>query len=395
MDRSATISVTSARPQPVPGHDGVPGDEVRLVLQERLVAPWFPRCVDPTGGFLQTFDADWNHDVEADRTRNLVFQSRMTWLSATLAEGDARFADPARHGVRFLADRIFDERSGIFRWSTDDATGDSVLYGLAFAIFGLAAAARVLGNEEALTLAKRGFALLDSHHFDPEHHGLFEIIGPDGAPADGRKGRTAVGLPYGLKSQNATLHVVEALAELHRVWPHAQVATRLGEAIAFCLGPLYREGAPMVVTAHRDGSPAGDEVSLGHDIEASHLLRTAAEEIGTFDAEIRTKTLDLARVSTRLGFDGSFADHPGDETRTWWVQAEALLAFATLRGEGFEDELARQWKWIARYMVDHERGGTYASVSRDGQVLDARKGGVWKAAYHDGRALLYVTKLLS
>ena len=370
-------------------------DDLARTLAESLVAPWFPRCVDPAGGFLQSFDADWNHDPEADRARGLVFQSRMTWFAATLAEEDARFGETARHGVRLLADRLFDEASGTFRWSTDDGTGDSVLYGLAFAIFGLAAAARALEDDEALTLAKRGFALLDSHHFDPDHPGLFETVGPDGAPVLEREGRSAVGLAHGLKSQNAALHVVEALAELHRVWPHAQVEARLGEALAFCLGPLYREGEPMVVLTRRDGGPATDDVSLGHDIEAAHLLRTAAQRIGAFDAGTRSKTLGLARVATRLGFDGSFADRPGEETRTWWVQAEALLAFATLREEGFGEELARQWEWILRHMVDRERGGTYGLMSRDGDVLDARKGGVWKAAYHDGRALLYAARLLS
>ncbi len=49
------------------------------------------------------------------------------------------------------------------------------------------------------------------------------------------------------------------------------------------------------------------------------------------------------------------------------------------------------WHFIKDYQIDNEFHGVYEMVGPDGDPVDANKGRIWKAAYHDGRALLNVS----
>jgi mannobiose 2-epimerase len=53
-----------------------------------------------------------------------------------------------------------------------------------------------------------------------------------------------------------------------------------------------------------------------------------------------------------------------------------------------------QWNFIKTYQIDHEDGGVWETVEADGTVKNQSKARMWKAAYHDGRALMNVTARL-
>jgi len=53
-----------------------------------------------------------------------------------------------------------------------------------------------------------------------------------------------------------------------------------------------------------------------------------------------------------------------------------------------------QWQFIKDYQIDYEFHGVFEMVGSDGEPTNANKGRIWKAAYHDGRALLNVTERL-
>jgi cellobiose epimerase len=54
----------------------------------------------------------------------------------------------------------------------------------------------------------------------------------------------------------------------------------------------------------------------------------------------------------------------------------------------------RQWQGIKNYQIDNEFHGVYEMVGPDGNPVNANKGRIRKAAYHDGRALLNVSERL-
>ena len=54
----------------------------------------------------------------------------------------------------------------------------------------------------------------------------------------------------------------------------------------------------------------------------------------------------------------------------------------------------KQWQFIKDYQIDREFHSLYPMVGPDGVPASDSKGSIWKAAYHDGRALLSVTERL-
>ncbi len=89
-----------------------------------------------------------------------------------------------------------------------------------------------------------------------------------------------------------------------------------------------------------------------------------------------------------------------DKRKEWWVQFEGLNALLLMH-ERYGSETSRyfdayrqQWEFIKRYQVDAKYHGVYEWVEPDGTPRPGPKGEIWKAAYHDGRALLNVSERL-
>jgi mannobiose 2-epimerase len=404
-------------------------DELDASLWQDLIAPWFPACVDPSGGFFQNFSRDWmlEESPEESAERGLVFQSRMTWLSATLAEtGHARaeeFRSYALHGLQFLAHRFAEAGTGSLYWAVD-AHGPAGpyarqrhSYGVSFAIYAFAAVYRATGEALALELAQRAFGWLERYAYDKEHGGYFECTDEAGNPLLALppgwtgKNRDAIGTPYGLKSQNTHLHLLESFTELARVWPDEKLRERLVEVTEILTQRLLDPNGWLHLFVYANWRPVPGPVSYGHDVEAAHLLMDAAEVLfGEVDATIGAAAGRLIADVLKHGRDlrhggiynlGSSDGEPTDRTKVWWVQAEALLGLA--RGlelpmsdrQAYEAALVDTWRWIREHQIDPVHGGWFGYLSEAGHVLgQAEKGDMWKAAYHDGRALLFAARAL-
>ncbi|HEX9186942.1 MAG TPA: AGE family epimerase/isomerase, partial [Vicinamibacteria bacterium] len=146
-------------------------------LWEHVLAPRFPRCVDKEhGGFHTSYARDWS-PLE-DRLRFIVYEARVTWTAATVARlrpaARAEYLPYVRHGVRYLADVMWDREHGGFHTFVDragrPAQGEAFqgrpVYGQAFAVYGLAAAHAATGDPEPLELARRGWRWIEDHYRD-------------------------------------------------------------------------------------------------------------------------------------------------------------------------------------------------------------------------------------
>ena len=76
------------------------------------------------GGFHENFSQDWDACGATD-SKFLVYQGRQTWVAAAVVLADPqwreRYLPYARHGLRFLADKMWDAQRGGFFDRTDAA----------------------------------------------------------------------------------------------------------------------------------------------------------------------------------------------------------------------------------------------------------------------------------
>lgn len=412
-------------------------EDADRVLGDEVLAPWFPRAVDPGGGFHQAFSRQWRRE-EPHGERSVVFQARMTWVAAAATQhvlAGSRYAEMSRHGFACLAETLWDRVHGGFFWAVNHdgppATERKHAYGLAFGIYAAVEHYRASRDTTALALAQQAFGWLDHHGHDDRYGGYFELFERDGSPVGRERSHDVIGTPTGYKSLNGHLHLLEALTALAVVWPDATVRERLVEVFTIvrdraAIGPgalasvfdrawrpvAARQAIRGLIAAARSWHLPAPRYpqSHGHNLEAAFLLDEAAQQLGVA-ADAKTQDVIRALVDRALadGFDhgsGGFVhvgrvNAPGsDPVKIWWVQAEALNALLLLHERHGRDVptywnvFVRTWLFIRDHHTDRENGGWHARLAADGRPEDLRKSDAWTDPYHQTRALLNMSRTL-
>src|SRR5688500_19816107 len=78
--------------------------EMESALHSDLSENWFPRVIDPDGGYIENLDRKWR--PTGDSARHLVHQARLAWTAAAYAapapEGHAASGEIAPYGSQTL-----------------------------------------------------------------------------------------------------------------------------------------------------------------------------------------------------------------------------------------------------------------------------------------------------
>lgn len=325
-----------------------------------------------------------------------------------LAGESGRYLQAAEHGYRFLRDVLLDrQHGGLFAVAGDDGRivdSRKLLYNQTFAIYGLVEYHRAGGDPAPLELALEVYQALHAHLHDREHGGWIEHADREFRPLRFTLPRQP-GLPGvpELRSADALLHWMEALAELYHVTRRRDVETALVEALHLgrsCFYPAGRGTTYPYLT--RDWRPVGgsryDVFSYGHTLEFAWLMVRAQQVLGdTPDWEHFHHLVGQSlrwghdRVRGGLYFKGPASGPATDRSKVWWVQAEAIAALC----DGLLDRDERDYSealrglvgWVRRHHILSDDDIWITSTDEAGRPLDLTKAGPWKCAYHDVRAM--------
>jgi cellobiose epimerase len=405
-------------------------EDAERLLRVNLLEVWFPRILDKEhGGFLCDFDWQWK--PAGRHNKGIVYQARQTWVASKavmLYPKDARYAEAARHGFACLRDVMWDAEQGGWYFRLDREgrpiePGGHVkhAYGVAFGIYACSAYFAATKDPQGLELAKKGFDWLDSKGHDVKHGGYWEYFDRDGRwiidartnPAGPRALRDSIGTRIGFKSMNTHIHILEALTELHGVWPDERVKERLAEVFQIVRDRITVRPGAMHQFFDADWTPVPDVDSFGHDIETAYLLIEAAHALH-LGADEQDKTDRVAKMmldhALEFGWDaanGGFFETGGafgpvhDKRKVWWSQAEglnALLLMSKLHPNdprGYRAVFEKHWAYVRNHLIDEVNGEWYPN-GLDGPEGNAKanKASEWKAGYHTGRALMNVVEWL-
>lgn len=400
--------------------------ESEAMLRQDVLGVWFLRTVDHEhGGFYSDFARDWQRTESHGKFS--VFQGRMTWIAAQIVIRRPDLKDQylpiVQHGMKFLNDVMWDKQYGGFFWGLDDngqitpAFSDGKeLYGISFDLYGAAAAHEATHDPRALELAQKTFLWIDQHAHDATNGGYFEWLTRDGTVVQGKPDAVTLesvprgGFLIGYKSMNTHIHLLESLTQLYEVWKDDKVRQRLEEMLALVRDKICVQPGVMNLFFTNDWRPIPDHDSYGHDVETAYLMLEAEDVLG-HGHDPRTERMAKLLVDHALangwdetygGFfeDGTTFGKPENKSKSWWVQMEGLNSLLLMHEKyGRETDVyfkafQRQWQFIRDYQIDAKFHGVYPSIGPDGIPLNTTKGEIWKAAYHDGRALLNVTARL-
>ena len=373
---------------------------------------WGPALDHENGGWM-----GWlSNDLQPDRSqpKGLIVNSRILWAFSAVyrARPEKLFQELAGRAFDFVADKFWDAKHGGAFWRLDDSSrvvdDSKKIYGQAFCIYALTEFHRAFGSQIALARAKELFELIERHAHDAKFGGYIEVCNRDWSEA-GSEARLSDKDMSEKKSMNNHLHVLEAYANLYRIWKNPRVEKRLRELIK-----LFQERILDTRTQHfhhffdEAWSVRSDTYTFGHDIEGSWLLCEAAEVLDdeALLKNMRATALRLAEAALNEGVasdgglryegkGGKIIDH-GKEC---WPQAEAavgfLNAFQISDDEKFLVAARRVWNYIETNLVDRVHGEWFWRISPDGRP-DAKlpKVSEWKGPYHGTRACLEIIRRL-
>jgi mannobiose 2-epimerase len=404
------LTLSSALAETRPPADYVPIFE--KTLRENILGFWFPKTIDAKhGGYAINHDAQGN--PKGDGPKGIVTQARQVWLFSRCArEGygnKKEMLDAARHGYDFLRAKMWDARHGGFYWSVD-ATGNEKrqprkhLYGQAFGLYAVSEYARASGRVDALEFATQIFQTLEKHAHDKRFGGYREFFNEDWTPAAPNEPSYMSG-GSGVKLMNTHLHLMEAMTAYYLASKSAAARTRLIELVDIESNAVVRKGLVACTDQYElDWTPKLDgklaTVSYGHDLENVWLIVEARQALDLPAAPFIDLFKDLWTYSLKYGFDtekggffytGPFDAPAADRQKSWWVQAEALvsaLEMYRLTGDKkYYDAFEKTWEFLDKHQIDWKNGEWRSIVMPDGSAR-GDKAQIWKAGYHNGRAMI-------
>ena len=428
-------------------------------LFNNILPYWEKHARDTRPGFQGFFgEIDNSNKPDPDISRSIVMTSRFLWTYSAVARytKDPRYLEMSDFAYKAITAHFWDKKNGGVYWSvTPDGTPDvskKQIYGEAFCIYGLSEYAAALkelrnGGGESLPLAAAGnpssatpspkgeslknpaeslslaeqsmklatdlYSRLEAYAKDSVCGGYIEACAQDWSPtSDMILSPKDMNCP---KSMNTNLHVMEAYTNLYRtiliVFPdqvdlQAQIGRSLKELVLVTTKHILQPNNHLGMFFDMKWKLLSDEVSYGHDIEASWLLWEAANELKdkTLIEGLRTTVIAMAETAYNEGIDFEaycMEDFQRTENgkvvrnrnRVWWVQAEAVngfyYAWKITSQEKYAKACVAHWNWILNHQKDKEGGDWWNELDEKGApVLSEAKGGNWKTSYHNGRTCL-------
>lgn len=380
---------------------------------------WRQVALDPRGGFYGEVGLD-NQPVPG-APRGLIHTARIVYFFSRLARhtGDAQDAAAAEHAYAYLAQAFFDPHHGGYFWSLDadgrKRDGRKHLYAQAFVLYGLSAYYQLTGRRQVLDEALRLFNQLETVAVDTAWGGYREGFSETWQLIDDE--RLCERTPSAAKTMNTHLHLLEAYSALAATSGDAAVRASLTRLLGvFCAHMVDAASGHLRLFMDRAWRDCSQQISFGHDIEASWLLAQALAVAGDETLLQRYAPLpqQLAEISLnaacspRGGMRNERHIHTGaySEDRTWWAQAEAFIGYLHAWRRSGDSRFAQRalaiWRFIAAEHQDAQLGEWFWFAKQDmsgppDTYKSARnyKSGFWKCPYHNGRALIEACELVS
>ena len=383
--------------------------EMKDELLNGILPFWLQHAVDrENGGFYGKISDDLV--VCHDAPKGGVLNARILWAYSAaykmFGESDYKMmADRAYdYTIEFLTDKDY---GGIY-WLVD-SRGNPLdtrkqVYAQAFAIYAFSEYYAATKETAALENAVALYELMEKHCYDHKYKGYFEACrqnwSPGGFYLDDKCGEEQ-------KSMNTMLHVMEAYANLYRVWRDGGLRKKLKETVE-----VMEEYVCDDETGHfklffdEKWNSLTDEYSYGHDIEGSWLLTEACEvlEDGGLLEKIKPAALKMAEAVLSGGVDSDhgilYEGRAGgiiDSDRHSWPQAEAVVGFYNayqLTGEEkFLTAALNTWEFIKKHIIDHRYGEWYWGRKQNGETINSdAKVDMWKCPYHNSRACMEILR---
>lgn len=380
--------------------------EMEKELNE-ILSFWISHTPDhKNGGFVGKIDH--NNSVFFNAPKGSVLNSRILWSfsAAFRLTDDNSYSTTAHRAFEYLLEFFIDKAHGGVYWTVDHEgqplDTKKQIYALAFAVYGLSEYHRATGSEVSKEKAIALYHDIIRHSYDEEFGGYIEALSRDWKELPDL--RLSAKDANEKKSMNTHLHVLEAFANLYRIWPDEKLKEKIRELLhLFFKHIISADNYHLILFFDENWNPKSQTISYGHDIEAAWLLQEAAEVIDDADLTEKLKHTSIAlakAASEGLDSDGGLwyeyepaTDHLIRQKHSW-PQAEAMVGFFhawQLTGdENYLQQSQDAWRFVKQH-IKHKTGEWVWGVEEDYSIMSNEdKVGIWKCPYHNSRTCIEI-----
>jgi mannobiose 2-epimerase len=373
-----------------------------------ILSWWMQKTVDDDhGGFVGKIDH--GNKIYPLAPKGSVLNSRILWAFSAAYNfiGDKQYFQMAARAFKFITEYFVDNEFGGVYW-TVDAKGRPLdakkqVYALAFALYGLSEYYRCAKEEAAKEQAIRVYQDILRHSYDETNGGYIEAFTRDWKEIGDV--RLSAKDANEKKSMNTHLHLLEAFANLYKVWQDELLKKKITELIQIFIKHIIDPRTNHLnLFFDEKWNPMSTVISYGHDVEAAWLVQETAEAIGDdlLVKEVKEVSVKLAEAAAK-GLDGdgglwyeydSSHQHLTRQKHSW-PQAEAMIGFFNAwqitRDQKFLSQSIRSWKFVKENIRAKNLGEWYWGVNADNSPMTQEdKVGIWKCPYHNSRACMEI-----
>lgn len=389
--------------------------EYKEELQSELSAIlgfWQQHTIDDTfGGFYGRLDN--TNNIFADAPKGSVLNSRILWTFSAAYNliGNNEYLNTARRAFEYTRDNFIDKVNGGVYWSVDfkgsPLDTKKQVYALSFAMYGLSEYFLAAKDQTAKEAAIELYHLIVRHSYDAINGGYIEALSADWKEI--KDLRLSKKDANEKKSMNTHLHVLEAFANLYRIWPHEELKNSIQELINIFLEHIIdKNNHHLILFFDEKWNVKSNIISYGHDVEAAWLIQEAAEIKGDSDltTKVKMQSVQIAN-SAAEGLDkdgGLWYEYDVNESRLirekhWWPQAEGMVGFFNAwqitGNQNYLERSLQSWQFIKSHILDTKNGEWFWGVNENYDVMNEDKVGIWKCPYHNSRACIELIKRIS
>jgi mannobiose 2-epimerase len=413
----ATVPPTNSASRPPVAQLQSQARRCRDILRNNLINFYLPASVDSiNGGYMEALDAGGQFGFNGEKF--LVLQARQLWFFSTLVTEkyeSARALSAARIGYSFITQMMRDPQNGGYYSKVTDtgAIKDARkhAYLQASALYGLTAYYRATREAGVLQAAQQLFQVLETRAYDRVNGGYHEFFYPNWQVINDPRESSYVGA-IGTKTYNTHLHLMEAFADLYKLWPDELLRRRLQELITINANTVRAPTFDCNVDAFMPNwqvvqNPKNMRVSYGHDVECAWLALETLAALQQPTAPYRSWAESICRTSLNFGFDrnngGFFSSGPlgaaaDDTSKIFWVESESLISMlAMYRLTGaieYYDAFSKTLNFVEKFQIAPE-GGWWSVRQADGSPsTNMLRSSSWQGAYHPGRAMMVSARWL-
>jgi mannobiose 2-epimerase len=377
---------------------------------ETILSWWIINTIDnENGGFTGKIDHANNTYLQSPK--GSVLNSRILWTfsAAYNSTGEKKYLSTADRAFNYITEHFVDKEFGGVYWTVgyngDPLDTKKQIYALAFAVYGLSEYYIASKDEKAKETAIEIYHDVLKHSYDNEYGGYIEALTREWKEIGDL--RLSIKDANEKKSMNTHLHLLEAFANLYRVWKDESLKQKIVELIRIFPDHIIDSKTHhLILFFDEQWNPRSNIISYGHDIESAWLIQEAAEIVGDDKLlnEIKNISIRIADAAAK-GLDGDgglWYEYDISQShlirqKHSWPQAEAMVGFFNAwqitADKKYLNHSLHSWQFVKEYMTDKNLGEWYWGVNADHfPMTEQDKVGIWKCPYHNSRACMEIIR---